>query len=284
MPINTWIDYQLQTHLPITDRGLAYGDGLFETMRVHQKKIIFQDLHWERLKQGCSTLKFNVKWDHLAKQQHHILNQIQVTEGILKLIVTRGSGRRGYDPHDATPRAIWQFFPEVKRDIEKLTQGIVLFPCKTRLAHQPSLAGMKHLNRLEQVLARQEWRDPMYTEGLMRDFNGHCIEGTMSNLFIVHHDTLITPDLKQCGVAGIMREWILNHSKINIKQSIHIISEQTLSAASEIFMCNSIMGIWPVKQYKKNQYKPGLITRQLQKKLATLGYDSPQRLSTEIDQ
>ncbi|GGB92911.1 hypothetical protein GCM10011352_18730 [Marinobacterium zhoushanense] len=137
--------------------------------------------------------------------------------------------------------------------------------CQTRLAQQPLLAGIKHLNRLEQVLARAEWNDPGIREGVVCDTGGTLIEGTMSNLFFVLDGVLCTPELTQCGVAGILRRWVLEAEEC-AGECVQVgrFSPQQLSQADEIFLCNSLIGIWPVIEYEGVELGIGKRTLALQ--------------------
>jgi 4-amino-4-deoxychorismate lyase len=141
-----------------------------------------------------------------------------------------------------------------------------LFPCTTRLAEQPILAGLKHLNRLEQVLARAEWQDLAFAEGLMRDTSGRVIEGVFSNLFIVDSARLMTPSLERCGVAGVMREEVLERARqVGVSTLVCDLSLEQLHRADEVFVCNSLYGIWPVRQLDASVWSVGPVTRKLQR-------------------
>ncbi|HYQ39977.1 MAG TPA: aminotransferase class IV, partial [Pseudomonas sp.] len=149
--------------------------------------------------------------------------------------------------------------------------GIRLYPCATRLAEQPLLAGLKHLNRLEQVLARAEWQDPAYAEGLMCDRSGRVIEGVFSNLFLVKDGELLTPALERCGVAGVMRAEILARATAaGIPWRIADLDYPELLAADEVLLCNSQYGIWPVVALEGRVWPVGQLTRKLQHLLADL--------------
>jgi 4-amino-4-deoxychorismate lyase len=144
-------------------------------------------------------------------------------------------------------------------------QGIRLFPCATRLSRQPLLAGLKHLNRLEQVIARSEWQDTEHAEGLMLDQAGRVIEGVFSNLFLVRDGVLITPDLKRCGVAGVMRaELLFQAESLGIPTQITDIPLEQLQWADEVFVCNSVYGVWPVHACAALSWPVGPLTRKLQ--------------------
>ncbi|MBW3568288.1 MAG: aminodeoxychorismate lyase, partial [Proteobacteria bacterium] len=164
--------------VPVTDRGLAYGDGLFETMRARNGRLPLLDYHLERLYRGLQVLGFaGVPRDTLIAELH--IAAASVPDGVLKLIITRGSGNRGYAiPAETETRRI-VIAGEFPEHIAAWNEnGISLRFCSTVLEGPHALDGLKHLNRLAQVLARGEWRDPDIQEGLMRDVGGNIVEGT----------------------------------------------------------------------------------------------------------
>jgi 4-amino-4-deoxychorismate lyase len=149
-------------------------------------------------------------------------------------------------------------------------QGVAVRMCDMRLGHNPRLAGIKHLNRLEQVLARQEWDDTGIMEGLLLDSGNNLVEGTMSNLFLVRDGVLLTPDLQRCGVAGIMRSQLLALAdQLSINTEVCQLGMADLQAAEEVFICNSLIGIWPVISIDDRKYTRGIITSRLQDLLAS---------------
>jgi len=253
-----------------TDRGLLYGDGLFETIAVVDGSMRHWPRHLSRLQAGCDRLGIAaVDGAALAYECQSLAGDAD--KAVLKVIVTRGSGGRGYRLPDkpASTRIVqlhdWPVFPSACAE-----QGIAVRVCNTRLGHHPALAGIKHLNRLEQVLARQEWEDADIMEGLLLDSAGYLIEGTMSNIFLVRDGTLLTPDLHRCGVAGIMRTRVLELAgRLPIDVQIGPVEMQHLQEAEEVFICNSLIAIWPViavddSGYKTRNYKKGAVTAQLQ--------------------
>ena len=191
-------------------------------------------------------------------------------KGVLKLIVTRGSAGRGYRVAETTVSTrIMQLHPWPEYPAACAKQGVKTRLCEIRLGQNPALAGIKHLNRLEQVLARQEWIDDDIREGLLMDTDDNLVEGTMCNLFTVSDGVLITPDLSRCGVAGIMRSIILELAEQQgLATRITPISQQALAQADEVFLSNSLIGIWPVIAMDESMYRKGAITVQLQKLLA----------------
>jgi 4-amino-4-deoxychorismate lyase len=241
--------------LPVTDRGLLYGDGVWETLRI--KDCLPQLLLWhlERLQEGLQALAITPPDMTQFMMEIHAACVLQET-GILKLIVTRGSGQRGYNPQGARGcTRIIQTSGQVAYPLEYSQQGIRLTLCGTTLAHQPRLAGFKHLNRLEQVLARAEF-DNDFQEGLVRDYAGNVIEGTMSNLFVVHDDgTVSTPELSRCGIAGVMRRFIIQTlAELGIECHIRPLKLEVVREASALFMTNSLIGLWPVREFMGIHY------------------------------
>ena len=249
------------------DRGLLYGDGLFETLRVVEGEPCNWSRHIARLSKGCQRLGLEMPESQLLLSEVLTLCQDQ-KQAVAKIIVTRGVGGRGYMPASiaATSTRIIQCFPWPNFSAENSQQGVAVRICTLRLSEQPLLAGLKHLNRLENVLARGEWQDPSIAEGLLRNGLGDFVEGTMSNLFVVDKGVMSTDPLKKCGVAGIMREIVIEQAEnLGIQCMQQTIDETRLKAADELFMCNSLIGIWPVREIVGlSEYCVGPITRQLQ--------------------
>ncbi len=259
------INGQTTDHISARDRGLHYGDGLFETLAVIDGRCPFWDRHMQRLQNGCQRLQLPVPDMAVlqAEAQHLIENE---TRAVLKLIISRGEGGRGYRyPEPTLATRIIMCHPWPDYPSRNGQEGVQVRFCTTTLARQPQLAGLKHLNRLEQVLARNEWQDTNIAEGLMSDENGNVIEGTMSNVFMVRNGILHTPDLSHCGVAGIMRDTILElaHTE-GMAVSTTNITKQQLLDADEIFLSNSLIGLWPVKRLHGQPFAVGEISRRLQ--------------------
>lgn len=251
--------------IEISDRGFQYGDGLFETIAVDNGQPVFFDRHLDRLKTGCRRLYIPFPGSELLAMEVKELSKYS-SKAVLKLILTRGSGGRGYRQPDViqTTRVISLYpFPDYPENYK--VQGISARFCETRLGLNPALAGIKHLNRLEQILARAEWTDASVQEGIMLDMNGHVIEGTMTNLFYIKNNTLHTSSLNQSGIAGIMRSIILKVSSDHGLAVIeHSFTKDELLLADEMFVCNSIIGIWPIKKIANSYFAVGMITKQIQ--------------------
>jgi 4-amino-4-deoxychorismate lyase len=238
--------------LDCRDRGLQYGDGVFETMRVRRRGIRLFELHLERLYRGCRTLKIAAPSSLLLSRELKAIAAAQ-REGILKLIVTRGSGPRGYRPSGrerGTRIAISYAQPRGARVQESKRSRLRV--CATPLGANPRLAGLKTLNRLESVLARAEWDDAKIWEGLMRDTDGNWVCGTMSNLFLRRGTVLMTPLIDRCGVAGVMRRWILENAVgLRLRTVERRIRWQDLVDAEEVFMSNAVVGIRSVRSIER---------------------------------
>ena len=250
------------------DRGLLYGDGLFETIAVRNGRVSSWRRHMARLQAGCDRLGMPaVDTVQLALEVDELL--AGAGHAVLKVIVTRGSGGRGYRISEKMkPRRILQLHPWPELPPAAPEAGVAARLCSTRLCHSPLLAGIKHLNRLEQVLARQEWHDPQIAEGLLLDPDGRLVEGTMSNLFLVRQKELLTPDLRGCGVAGIMRSIILEQAeRLSIPVNIRALYMDDLQTADEVFLCNSLFGIWPVIAVDGRPYRKGEITMRMQQRI-----------------
>lgn len=256
------------------DRGLHYGDGLFETIAVRDGRPQLWDRHLARLTAGCERLRLPAPDAALLAAEAAQLCD-GVAQGVLKIILTRGVGGRGYAiPHaDAATAAgrmsrILIRLPAPDYPATHYRDGVAVRLCELRLGDAPALAGIKHLNRLEQVLARSEWSDPGIAEGLMRDAEGAVIEGTMSNLFIVRTGGLETPELTRCGVAGVMRGRIIDRAReLGLAVTERRLMPADLAAADECFLCNSLIGIWPVRRIDDNVLPVGPLTRWLTEQL-----------------
>ena len=259
------VNGECKEHIPISDRGFQYGDGLFETIEVTNGQAVFLDRHLDRLNAGCRRLYIPFPGSKLLNLEVEKLSQ-HSSKAVLKLILTRGSGGRGYrQPDVIQPTRVLSLYPFPDYPDSYKEQGIVARFCDTRLGLNPALAGIKHLNRLEQILARAEWTDPGIQEGIMLDINDYVIEGTMTNLFFIKNNTLYTSSLVQSGVAGIMRSIIMTISSGHGLSVIeHTFTKDELLLADEVFVCNSIIGIWPIKQIATANFPVGLITRQIQ--------------------
>lgn len=243
------------------DRGLLYGDGVFETIAVNQSKLMFWEDHLERLQHGCKVLGLqNLDIVLLEKEAQQLADADPNSKCVIKIIVTRGVGGRGYKPTVQALTRIAQKFPWPENPVSFIETGVKVTQCAFRLAKQNKLSQIKHLNRLEQVLARSEWDDD-YQEGLVCDADENIIEATSSNVFFQVNESLITPDLSECGVSGVMRkniiEYCLSH---DIAVEVRDFKLSEIDNIQAMLLCNSVHGIWPVSRYcERNLLKTAII-------------------------
>ena len=257
------------THaVSVDERAVQYGDGLFETIAVRQGQAEFIDRHFRRLRAGCERLALEFDdWGCLQMEVEALSGQHP--DAIIKIILGRAPGGRGYRfmTGQSVTRIVSAYaFPEWPDDYT--VSGIRVRICSIRMAVQPRLAGIKHLNRLEQVLARAEWQDE-FQEGLLLDYNDRLVEATMSNVFLVRDGCVVTPGLQDCGVAGVMRSVIIDLAKQSgIQCRIDTIGEDALDEETELFVCNSLIGIWPIVEIAGVcRLEIGSTTRELQQAL-----------------
>jgi 4-amino-4-deoxychorismate lyase len=262
MKPTAWVEGEPADTVCLADRGLQYGDGLFETLAVQDGRIRRLDMHLDRLKEGCARLHLPMPDETLLRRELGTAAEGE-SRAVLKLMLTRGLGGRGYRPPESPSvtrmvfRHVWPDYPEGWH-----REGVELRVCTTRLAVGSPLAGLKHLNRLEQVLARAEW-DEGAQEGLMLDAEDRVVEGTMTNLFASPADgRLVTPDLSRSGVAGVTRRHILERARREgLIVEVRALSLDELLRSREIFVCNSIAGVWPVSRIESHSYTVGPLTR-----------------------
>ena len=254
------------------DRGLAYGDGLFETIALRGGEFRLLNFHLQRLQTGCERLAIPPPEAGLLRAE---LNQLAGGRigGTGKIIMTRGCGPRGYRaPAQIQATRLVGFFPAGPASHPSWRDGVRVRWCLTPVADNPALAGLKSLNRLEQVLARSEWDDDGITEGLMSTTQGQVIGGTMSNLFMVDEGELLTPDLSRCGIRGVMRRLILEvANELGINTQERPIDAVKLAAAQEVFLSNSLHGIGPVIRLGDQPLAIGPVTSRLMLALAERG-------------
>jgi 4-amino-4-deoxychorismate lyase len=250
--------------ISVLDRGFQYGDGIFETLAVANGKPLLWDRHMWRFFHGAARLSLKAPSEELLRRE---AEQVcgSVERGVLKIVLTRGISGRGYaSAAEGTPTRTVGLLPWPDYPARHRTDGVSVQFCHTLITRHNILAGLKHLNRLEQILARMELRDNC-AEGLMQDETGHVIEGTMTNLFVVSLGTLLTPDLSLSGVAGVMRDLVLERaSALSIDCRVAGLKRENILDADEVFLTNSLIGVWPVHRIDSREYPAGAVTRRIQ--------------------
>lgn len=247
----TWLDGAPAAALPLPDRGLEFGDGLFETLLLRQGEPLYPDFHWQRLQLGLQVLGFPDCLTLARKQLQTAARDVH-SRGwpwtALRLTVSRGAGPRGYaPPQDTTPRIIL-CATQLDRDCGHMGSSVALCVATVRWSVQPLLAGIKHLNRLEQVLAAAECHSTLAEEAVMLDQQGHLASVTAGNLFLLRNGELITPALRDCGIEGTRRRLLIERWApaigLSVKEST--LTLEDLDLADEVFYSNSLLGVRPV--------------------------------------
>ena len=242
------VDGRAEGHIDPLDRGLQYGDGLFETIAIAGGRPRFLDWHLERLSEGARRL--GIPAPAAAVLCTEIAQAALASECVVKVLLTRGSGERGYRaPRNPAPRRIVLGFDWPSSVVKAAEEGVRVGWCRTRLGRNPALAGLKHLNRLEQVLARSEWDDGAVDEGLMQDDRGLVISATQANLFARLDGRWVTPRLDQCGVAGVMRR-AFRHWHAGRGGSVDEceLGMADVERASALVLTNALIGARPVRE------------------------------------
>ncbi len=250
--------------VPADDRGLAYGDGLFETVRITaQSRAPLAQAHCRRMADGARRL--GIPFDEAAWWQ--ALDELCYQgPGVGKLLLTRGSGGRGYAPPESPePRLLLRHQAIPARPAYHQKSGLVTGLAPTRLTDQPGLAGVKHANRLEQVLARREADRQGWDEAVMLDATGRPQCLTSMNLFAVTDGQVLTPPVDRAGVAGVLRAWIVEQgaTRAGVTVRIQSLTLERLRSADEIFVSNAVAGVLPLGKLGVWRWQRGPVTRAL---------------------
>jgi 4-amino-4-deoxychorismate lyase len=270
--LGTWIDGQPIGSVPADDRGLHYGDGVFETMLVRGGSVRFLEAHLTRLTLGCSRL--GIRFTTMPELRAEIAAAAAIAPplAVLKLIVTRGSAvQRGYAPAGTeSARRMLSLWP-ASRSPAASADGVHLILATLAAAENPALAGIKHLNRLENVLAAAETAAAGAFDALMLDSSQRLISGAMSNVFLGRDGRVLTPRIDRCGVAGVMRGVVLREcAALGIGIEETLIPRQELLTADEVFITNARIGVVPVGRVGEHRYPMNTIARRLRIRIEAL--------------
>lgn len=258
-----------KAEIDVNSRGIAYGDGVFSTIKVEFGKIQLWQLHLARLKKSAKKLYFpEVDWALLSQEiQTFSMQYVAQENSVIKLILIRGSGGRGYSINGCnTIDRIITAHPFPDHYEQWQAKGIALIQCEYQLPINKYLAGLKTLNRLDQVLIKQEIEAKNAIDGIVCDQQGNVIETCSANLFLYKNEQWYTPSLENSGVAGVKRQEILDQAKIKGLNIIKTpLNKLDLLNADALCITNSLMNIVPITQYEKYTYplKHFAITAQL---------------------
>lgn len=256
------------------DRGLAYGDGLFETIAFRNGSPRFLDRHMARLIRGCARLRIEPPVPQVIAEEIQRLTTGEV-RGTVKVIVTRGAGPRGYSWQSGiTPTRAVIFHADDAGPQDRHREGVAVVMCRTPASCNTVLAGIKTLNRLDNVMARAELRGLDVPEGLMFDSRGRLVGGTMCNIFIARQRQLLTPALTESGIRGVMRDVVIETARasgIAVRETE--VGRDDLMSAEEVFLTNSLIGIWPVVRCADLTFGIGAMTREVATALGHRGVE-----------
>ena len=264
------IDGEVETEISIFNRNMQYGDGLFETCVSKDKKILFWQSHYERLNNGCERLNIkkieNSIW---LKDIKKALNLFKEKKCIVKLILSRGNSLRGYSYSEDIEPVRVVIASQMKEYKTKETYSLEY--AMSGFHSNPKLAGIKHCNRLEQILARASMKGD---EAIMLDENQNIISVTQGNIYFIYGNKLLTPKLERCGVIGSRRSIILELSRlINLEVKEDDISIKQLEKANEVFVSNSLIGIQPVTSIGDYCLTNNLITEKIRAAYSSITQD-----------
>jgi 4-amino-4-deoxychorismate lyase len=255
--------------ITIHDRGFLYGDGVFRTLRVSECEPLWWTDQIEKLEADAARLAIPVPTRSAWERDIADALARSPSECVLRLVLTRGEGQRGYRvPARPSPTRVVTVGP-LPEALDQVTRhGARLRVCALRLAQQPSLAGVKHLNRIENVLARMEWNDPQTHEGLLLDASDRVISGVSSNLFIVRRGEVITPGLSRCGVAGVARDRLMRCAQdLKIPVRVADIDLADVTSAEEVMLTNSLIKVWRVERLGGRSWSRAVLSDQLRERL-----------------
>ncbi|ENA0609106.1 aminodeoxychorismate lyase [Enterobacter bugandensis] len=239
-----------QDSLPASDRATQFGDGCFSTARILDGRVCLLDAHIGRLQTACKTLLIPfTQWDRLRHEMH--LLAAGNDNGVLKVVISRGSGGRGYSGANCEhPTRMLSVSARPAHYERWRTEGVTLALSPVRLGRNPMLAGIKHLNRLEQVLIRTHLEQTDADEALVLDSEGFITECCAANLLWRKGRDVFTPSLEQAGVKGIMRQFCLHHLARSGFRVVEVSErEEALHTADEVVICNALMPVLPVRAY-----------------------------------
>ena len=263
-----WVNGKRDSSLALPDRGLNFGDGLFETLLVDSGRILHIERHLYRLQLGMAALEISSNLDELVTQLNTAAAEFaEAPWAAMRLTLTRGAGPRGYLPPDSDSQHS-QFVIEVSpiaRDCGEPEEPARLGLAELRLALQPALAGIKHLNRLEQVLAAQQLAKSGFREGVLLDTQDHIVSVVAGNIFALKGGCIVTPALHYCGIAGTRRALLMERWAPALGLDV-IETKMTLSdleSAEEVFYTNALFGVRSVASVGRVEFPGDAVAQRL---------------------
>lgn len=252
--------------VPVTDRAFLYGDGLFETLLLANGIPLWLELHLDRLKLGAERLEIKLCIADIREAISRAIEHCESNAGVLRVTVSRGGDRRGYAPAKDAGARVTATHAELKREPLDALPAAVVMTSSIRMGEQPLLAGIKHCNRLEQVMAAAEAQDRGVDDVLLCRSDGAYQCSSNANIFVVCEGTLLTPDCERSGVLGTRRRLIMEQlsAQVGLRAKEASLKPEHLEAAEAMFICNSVIGIREVAQLDERSFAPSAVVEQLQ--------------------
>lgn len=264
MAVGVWVNGEARNTVEVNDRGLSYGDGLFTTILVNDGHCCLLDKHLKRLQDGITRLAIKqIDFAILIAQLSQVAGELKA--GVIKVTITRGVGQRGYSSVACDNPTIIVISSTLPDHYQRLRQsGINLGVSTIPLGLNPVTAGLKHLNRIEQVLIRQQIDHENWDDAIVLDCQGYVVETGIANLFWVKDNDLYTPSLDLAGVEGVMRSFVLDKAKdLGLAINIDRYRLGSVMDADEVFVTNSLMQLVPAKKIEERHYPLGQVTSSL---------------------
>ena len=263
MRFNLISDLMTDSSIDLQDRGLHYGDGVFETLLLHDGEIKYWNEHFDRL--NFSADKIHIPCPDKIWFEHQLKPYFELNRTlVLKILLNRGNGGRGLSlPADNTPNIIML---QYDYQLPSIYQQVIAVISEITLPLNRNLAGLKHTNRLDYILASEHLKKyPDANEAILCDTDGFLVEGIVTNLFFIRKNKIYTPGLDQSGVNGVMRNLIIEKLQKD-KEMVNIgrFTVQELIDSDESFMCNSVQGIRPITRIDNSNFDLGPMTHKLQ--------------------
>ncbi|MDT0175559.1 aminodeoxychorismate lyase [Enterobacter sp. BRE11] len=260
-----WINGTEQRTLPVSDRATQFGDGCFTTAAVHNGRIQLLTAHLQRLREGCERLMMpDADWAQLEMEMRTAAEPH--AQAVLKVILSASAGGRGYSRKGSSGvTRIVSVAPWPHHYQPLQTLGVRLQTSPVRLAQNPLLAGIKHLNRLEQVMIRAHLDQSDADEALVLDTAGYVVECCAANLFWRQGERVFTPDLTHAGVDGVMRRYLMAQlAAAGLRCDVVRCEAAQLQMADEIVICNALMPVLPVRELDGKAFSARALYHRLQ--------------------
>lgn len=245
-PNEIWINGQQGTELSVLDRSVQFGDGLFETCVAREGEILHWDFHCQRVQEGLKKLKIDLDVKALENFQSWVREISPKGWSCFKWLISRGVSPRGYTHIPGSPATqVYCCYDFAGFNLERWRNGVGVYLSDIPISENAYLAGLKHLNRLDSVLAKNGSSED---EPLLCLSSGEIVEASIGNIFWFDGNSWWTPPIDKAGVKGVIRSRLLEEGPREVSQDFgeKALSWETLHQSQSVFICNTLIGIWPV--------------------------------------